>query len=210
MNNDKLIVEATGTAFSLVEVGEQFAWLGAALRSSPWESGVAYCSPFITDIHVENFPPSRITTSDRYNKLCKIGFTMEQMKYLTPSNGQCWHNMFNNPVVVKGYPIPYRSVETPGLELPLNMMAGLAQTSRADTFNGKLFIKGFSTMLIPTKCSGVLVNWHLLYNKDGNRLSYLNNNSPHAEEVGAVHLELLRQVIGWCLEVKINAGKYYC
>ena len=50
--------------------------------------------------------------------------------------------------------------------------------------DGKLSIKGFSTMLIPTKCSGGLVNWHLLYNKDGNRLSYLDNNSPHAEELG--------------------------
>lgn len=78
MNTDKLIVEATGTVFSLVEVGEQFAWLGAALRSSPWESGVAYCSPFITDIHIENYAPSRITTSDRHNKLCKIGLPWNQ------------------------------------------------------------------------------------------------------------------------------------
>lgn len=207
MNTDKLIVEASGTAFSLVEVGEQFAWLGAALRSSPWELGVAYCSPLITDIHVENDPHSRITTSDRHNMHCKISFIMEQKKYSAATNGQCWHDMFKNPIVVKGYPIPYRSVEIPGLELPLNMMAGLAQTSRADTFNGKLFIKGFSTMLIPTKCSEGLVNWHLLYNKDGNRLSYLDNNFPHAKEVGAFHLELSRHVIGWCLEVKINAGK---
>lgn len=87
------------------------------------------------------------------------------------------------------------------------MMAGLAQTSRVDTFNGMLFIKGFSTMLIPTKGSKGLVNWHLLYNKDGNRSSYLDNNFPHAKEVGAFNLELSRHVIGWCLEVKINAGK---
>lgn len=50
--------------------------------------------------------------------------------------------MFRNPVVVKGYAIPYRPVESSGLELPLNMMVGLAQTNRADSFNGKALYQG--------------------------------------------------------------------
>jgi hypothetical protein len=103
--------------------------------------------------------------------LCKIDFTVqEREEHLESSNGQCWHNMFRNPVVVKGYLIPRRSESDTGLEIPLNMMAGLARTQRADTFNGKLFIKGFSAMLIPTKRSGDLIIWHYLYKKNGNHL----------------------------------------
>ena len=37
----KFIVTAIGTADSVAEIGQQLAWLGAALRSSPFEVGVA-------------------------------------------------------------------------------------------------------------------------------------------------------------------------
>jgi hypothetical protein len=65
--------------------------------------------------------------------------------------------MFRNPVVAKGYLILSRSESSIGLEILLNMMAGLARTQHANTFNGKLFIKGFSTMLVLMKHSGDLL-----------------------------------------------------
>lgn len=49
--------------------------------------------------------------------------------------------------------------------------------------------------------------WHLLYNKDGNRISYLDNAVPHAENVSAFDLEKARHVFGWCSEVKYYAGR---
>ena len=152
IHKSKFMVEAFGTGDSVAEIGEQLAWLGAALRSSPYELGVAYCTPFVSDIHVSNapHPVSGIRLGPiffaRSISPCRKG-----KNTLEPSNGQCWHNMFRNPVVVKGYPIPRRSEPNTGLEIPLNMMAGLARTQRVNTFNGKLFIKGFSTMLVPTK-----------------------------------------------------------
>ena len=202
------MVEAFGTGDSVAEVGEQFAWLGAALRSSPYGHGVAYCTPVVSDIHVDD---TARRVSERlcwFDIICKIDFTMhEREEHLEPSNGQCWHNMFRNPVVVKGYPISRRPEPHTGLEIPLNIMAGLARTRRVSTFNGQLFIKGFSTMLVPTKYTGDLLIWHLLYNKDGNRISYLENTIPHAGNISVVDLERTRQVVGWCSEIKYYAGK---
>lgn len=203
------MVEAFGTGHSVAEIGEQLAWLGAALRSSSHELGVAYSSiPFISDIRIDNAPHKISGTVSRADILVKIDFTVQEKKEdLEPANGQCWHNIFRNPVVVKGYPIQRRSEVDIGLEIPLNMMAGLARTQRANTFNGKLFIKGFSTMLVPKRRSRDLLLWHLLYNKDENRISYLDNTVPHAENVSAFNLEKARHIVGWCSEVRNYAGK---
>lgn len=198
-------MEALGVGDSVAEVGEQLAWLGSALRSSPYSLGVAYCTPYVSEIYLENAP--RLELEMPPEIFCKIGFRLCQEDNLETSNGQCWHNMFRNPVVVKGYPIPRRDMLESGLEIPLNMMAGLAQTRCINTFNGKIFIKGFSTMLIPTKYSEDLFIWHLLYNENGNRISYLDNTIPHAENINLSNLEKSRHVLGWCSDVRNYAGR---
>jgi hypothetical protein len=200
------VVEAYGTGDSVAEIGQQFAWLGSALRSSPYDNGISYCTPSISPIYSALQPLDM--TSSWPEIICKINFTVqkEEVQY-DPDNGQCWHNMFRNPVVVRGYPILRRSEQNTGLEIPLNMMARLAQTKLANIFNGKLFIKGFSIMLIPTKHARDLVIWHLLYNKYGNRISYLENTVPHAENVSIFDLEKNRHILGWCSEVKTYAGR---
>jgi hypothetical protein len=200
------MVEVFGTGDSVAEIGEQFAWLGAALRSSPYEVGVAYCTPFLR-ILVENAPHTVPGTSLPPDTLCVIDFTVQEGEnHFEPPNGQCWHNMFRNPVVVKGYPISRRTTLDTGLEIPLNIMAGLARTQRANIFNGNVFIKGFSTMLVPISLSGDMLIWHLLYNKDGSRISYMDNTVAHVANVSISYLENARHVVGWCSEVKNYAG----
>ncbi|OXV11393.1 hypothetical protein Egran_00845 [Elaphomyces granulatus] len=85
-------------------------------------------------------------------------------------------------------------------------MAGLTQTRRINTFNGKLFIKGFSTMLVPTKHGGGLLMWHLLYNEKGSRMSYLDNTVANVGNANAFDLESNRHIVGWCSEMKYYAG----
>ena len=201
------MVEALGTRDSVAEIGEQLAWLGAALRSSPFQSGVAYCTPFISDIRLNDSPKSVVRTQTGIDTLCIIHFTVTDKDELPESsNGQCWHNLFRNPVVVKGFPIPRRAEPDTGLEAPLNLMAGLIRTRRADTFNGRLLIKAFSAMLIPMKrCADTFI-WHLLYNKDGSRISYPDNTVPCIENVSVADLVRVRHVVGWCSEVRNYAG----
>ncbi len=138
-----------------------------------------------------------------------IGFTINDVE--TPPkrpNGQCWHDIFRNPVVVKGYPILRRANSNTGLEANLNVLAGLTRTQRVDRFKERFFLKGFSSMLIPTMQNGDTLCWHLVSNKDGSRISYLDNNVT--DEVFNIHpsLESLRHVLGWCSEAQFYGGKY--
>jgi hypothetical protein len=183
------MVEASGTGVSVTEIGEQLAWLGAALHPVGNELGIAYCSPFVSEIY-SNKPPNLGTGLPSLpDTICKIDFHFERKEdTAVPSNGQCWHHLFKNPVVVRGYPIPRRSEPSTGLEIPLNMMAGLARTQRINIFNRKLFIKGFSTLLTPTNRIGDMLIWHLLYNQSGNRISYIDSTTPHLENVNILLL----------------------
>lgn len=192
----------------MAEIGEQFAWLGAALRSSPFGLGIAYCTPSISDLHISSASQQVSRSQSCPHILGKIDFVFqEREKRSTTSNAQCWHNLFRNPVVVTGYPIPWRSETGTGLEIPLNIMAGLARTKRVNSFNKKLFIKGFSTMLISTRQTGPTILWHLMYNIDRSRISYIQHTVPHLEDISIFDLEKTRHVLGWCSEARYNAGK---
>ncbi|KAK6335930.1 hypothetical protein TWF730_003305 [Orbilia blumenaviensis] len=219
MESSELVVEALGTKDSVAEIGQQLAWLCTALSSSSHETGVIACIPLIKDIKV--FGPKEMVfaapTPDPRNSAdtapslltasCQLSFTVEEREEKDIlSNSQCWHNMFKNPVIVKGYPILRRPAFNTGLEIPLNMMAGLAGTKYVQTFNDKLFIKGFSTLLIPTKREGDTLIWHLVCNEDGNRISYFEDTVSHAEKLSFSELETTRHVVGWCPKAGYYAG----
>ena len=160
LTNNAVCLNAVGTLDAVAEVGEQLAWLGAAVRSSPDGWGLAYCSPFIRDLGV------RMHVNGQTVATCSIGFTMEkhQKEEITTSNGCCWHALFRNPVIVKGFPIRARSENGTGIEMPLNIMAGLVGSRRIQKFGGNVLIKSFSIILLLTKCVADLVVWHLLFN----------------------------------------------
>jgi hypothetical protein len=84
--------------------------------------------------------------------------------------------MFKNPVMVSRYPILAKHKQGLGLEMPLNIIAGLARSDRATIFDRKVFIKGFSTTLIAIKITKDLLLWHYFYNVDGERLAYLDHS----------------------------------
>ncbi|OJD31221.1 pfs domain protein [Diplodia corticola] len=145
---------------AVVEVAQQFAWIASALRTSASDTTASFCTPYIRFLR-DRYPYGTIPSYE-------IDFEVEAMKEpLDHVNGQCWHNLFKNPVIVRGFPIRIREKMETGLELPLNIMAGLAQARRVTTFGDRLFIKGFSTMLVPTRKVGDLMTWHLIYNSDG-------------------------------------------
>ncbi|OQV03982.1 hypothetical protein CLAIMM_08939 [Cladophialophora immunda] len=203
----EVIVEVIGPSCSIVEVGEQLAWLGAALRSSPHESGVALCTPFVREVCIGDSLSPVSNTLSATGLICTIAFNMRSgLEVRPPSNGQCWHNLFKNPVIVDGYPTRRRAEHNTGVEMPLNVMAELAGTQQLNTFNGRLFIKGYSAMLVPTRLVGDLLIWHLFFNKDGSRISYLHDTASHAENLMLSVVRSARHVLGWCSEAKYYAG----
>ncbi|GES56827.1 purine and uridine phosphorylase [Aspergillus terreus] len=205
-----LLVEVTGIGESIAEIGEQLAWLGSALRSSPHISRISYCTPFISSTSVEDTsgPTSQATSITRIS--CGIDFKLNAQEQENPplSVGQCWHHLFRNPIVVTGFPIPYRFRQGTGLEVPLNILAGLVHASRVDAFRDKLFIKGFSSLLIPTEHirDQDQIMWHLRYNVRGDRISYLDGIGSHAGNITLADLESSRHIIGWCSDARCYAG----
>jgi hypothetical protein len=130
----------------------------------------------------------------------------------SPSNGACWQSLFRNPVIVKGYPISARSHQERGLEIPLNLMAGLGEASRVTNFISGLVVKGFSTLFVPTRKVNNSVQWHYLFEKDGSRISYLAadtcDDRLELDELDDTCLPLCRHFLGWASSAEIHAGKF--
>lgn len=108
-----------------------------------------------------------------------------------------------------GFPIPYRSRQGTGLEIPLNILAGAVHASRVDAFRDKLFIKGFSSLLIPTEHirDQNQILWHLRYNVRGDRISYLDGIESHVGHITLTDLESSRHILGWCSDARCYAGR---
>jgi hypothetical protein len=204
-------VEASGSRSSITEVGEQLAWLGAALSCSPYDD-LANCRPYIDDSDwnlEEQFELKHGGIHGEPNALT-IDFTFDQDELGDETlEGQCWHNLFRNPVLVPGFPILRRSHHQHGLEMPLNMMAGLVGAVRAHIFNSAVVIKGFSTMMVPTYQADGLLVWHVFFNPDGSHISYLGHDLMPVQGVGLSHLQTLRHVVGWCSRAISCAGTIF-
>jgi hypothetical protein len=148
-------------------------------------------------------------TCEETTYICKIEVKLlEKTGDSETTNGECWHGLFGRPVVVEGFPIPRRSEgESPGLEIPLNIMAGLTQARRVGSFGGKTLLKGFATMLLPMKLTKDIVTWHLVQSRNGERISYLEADNFQTADIQMPEMEKSRHILGWCPEMKLYAGK---
>jgi hypothetical protein len=105
--------------------------------------------------------------------------------------------------------------QEPGLEISLSTLAALVGTRRLVVFCGKVFLQGFCTMVVPTKYTRGTVHWHVLFNKEGSRISFTD---PRVGEVIKdfdllKHLTLsgdenARHIVGWYENVRSYAGKF--
>ncbi|KAK3394972.1 hypothetical protein B0H63DRAFT_387983, partial [Podospora didyma] len=198
-------VTAIGLAPSIAEIIEQVAWLGAALRPSPREQGVCYCTPSVKPLRVRDNPSP---TPPEYQCYYQISFEFGGGGRGDHANGQCWHGMFRNPVVVRGYPLARRTATQTGLEMPLNMMACMVRATHVVPFASSWYIKGFSSMLALAELRDDIFLWHHVYDRDGGRVSYFDHKSPNPPLgiITASALQNARHVVGWCSDVKLYAG----
>lgn len=195
------MMDVCGARHPVSDFCEQIAWLSAALRSSPHGDGVAIATP-----HVET--PILATRGPEYaaHLICNISVSLSKVEAVAPIPGRCWSTMFRNPVMAAGFPTPVRPEPQMGLEMPLAMMTRLVHTNKIQQFDRSLFIKGFSSMLYPTRRTGTLIVWHHDYNAEGEHLSYSDHSAAVLDSVGIEHLDSAQHVIGWCQEVENCAG----
>ena len=204
----QLILDAAGNVFSVAEVAEQVAWIGAALRSSPSDDEAAHVSARVLDLSLSGTSASG--NVDTTTASCRIEFDTELLHDSEiASAGKCWRGMFGNPVVVRGFPIPRRADADTGLEVPLDMVAGLTNCRRVVNFAGVTFIKGFAAMLTAVKVVGNMVYWHLCYNADGGYMSYGDFDVSSCSEPHTLSLDSIsrsRHIVGWSDNVRNYAG----
>ncbi|KAH0595471.1 hypothetical protein MHUMG1_06646 [Metarhizium humberi] len=194
-------LEATGVAETIVEVGEVYGWMIAALRSGPGDAVTSVIPALESDAN--NFEPT-----------FRVNFRLQFSHSPLRVAGQCWQDLFRNPAVVLGYPVRRRQPgQEPGLESSLYTLAALVGTRRIAVFCGKMFLKGFCTMLVPTKYTGDTVHWHVLFNEDGCRIPFTDfrvrdvaGEFDISEHLMLSGIETARHVVGWCEKVRNYAG----
>ena len=202
-------VEAIGSRSSAAEVGEQLVWLSSALRSSPF-IGLALCSPYAksSGLDPDDTEASRYRADRDDSLVVEIGCIFEEGKPEPDGEGQCWHSLFRNPVIVRGFPILERVSSLCGLEIPLHIMAELVQTTRARVFDETVILKGFSSMLVPVGQSDEVTLWHHFFHADGTRITYLERGLSTLRISNFSKLQATRHIVGWCLHAKYHAGRF--
>ncbi|KAI0553279.1 hypothetical protein F4679DRAFT_502942 [Xylaria curta] len=197
----RFVLEALGLVETIVEVGEVYGLITTALRSTLVNT-VASAMP-ILDISIENYAP-----------VFKAKFFLRRTGFPSHSISKCWLGLFQNPTVVLDFPVRRRQLgQEQGLEISLATLAALIGTRRIAVFCGKVFLKGFCTILVPTKYARDTVHWHVLFNDDGSRISFTD---PRVRQVAGdfdllKHLtlsgiETARHIVGWCKHVQNFAG----
>ncbi|KAL6825941.1 hypothetical protein J3E69DRAFT_279665 [Trichoderma sp. SZMC 28015] len=197
----RFTLQVVGMAETIVEIGEQLTWLASALRPSSPQTEL-----ILVEAHAKSRQLNESPIGSNAQYLCDISFVESPIATSQVGNGQCWHRLFQSPVVVKGYPIPRRPTYHKGLEIGIDVMATLVGTNRINIFKKKIFIKGFSTMMIPTGYSDNILFWHLIYNEYGDRISYLDSKVSHLEGINSSDIESVRHILGWSSEVRCLSG----
>ena len=162
-----LDIIADGTIYLLTELGEQLAWLSAALHPSPPGSGVVYCKPSSSVLtNQQKINPTREQDQEgQPDCIVQIGFHFEATQDDSEANGSCWQHLFRQAVVVKGYPILKRPAPDTGLEVPLEIVGSVAGSQGITVFSNSLIIRALGMIMVHTGQFGGVVLWHVVSSK---------------------------------------------
>ncbi|KAK0746112.1 hypothetical protein B0T18DRAFT_143946 [Schizothecium vesticola] len=196
-------LKCVGPSYSNSEIIEVFTWLASTLR----EASGAEIRYSVVHAKIQ-------TRSRKVNVGLRLILSDETFIAKgdtgTEKIGNCWHDLFNNPVVSKGFPVPLRPPGTPGLEISLEAMGILVGAPRLTIFNNRAVLKGFNAAIFATACTDETVLWHLVVNKDGSRIRYSDKmvmESLPMEMPSAISsLQGKRHFLGWAPDVSYNIG----
>lgn len=216
IEDGNLVLDVSETQDSIAELGEQLAWLGAALQVPSETTGVILSTPVAT---ITSCTPKFGSVKDSLSyPVINIRFSLKSVPVSDMSeapDGTCWHSLFRSPVIVTGFPIRSRPGNEKGLELLLEMMSFLAGTPFATHFDDVLVLKGVSTMLVPTGRTENSIAWHFLQDKNGKRLPYstFRNSCSRHLDTSQVNFDLLstariRNFVGWVPSVTRHLGRF--
>ncbi|KAK2615927.1 hypothetical protein N8I77_002648 [Diaporthe amygdali] len=207
-DRSRVSFKAAGQPDTVIELGEQLAWVSCAMRSS----NIPKCASF------RPFIEQTLKTGQTEDSLDLVMQLRCREQPLTEppredASGECWLQLFRNPVIVEGFPISRRAQLHIGLEMDLATMGLLARGRRISTFNSYLLIKGYRTMLVAVKAVSNVVLWHVLTKEGEGDIEYYDPRvqqlKPQTDSmVPWSQLKNMKHVVGWCSHVKNNAGMF--
>ena len=186
----------SGNPDVIVDVVQQLAWMGAALRTSV-DGRVQYCEPKLAQVSkAKGIEPIRLD----------ITFDMSSPG---EDDRSCWFPLFQNAVIAHRFSTTVRNKYEVGLEIPLDMMAALGGARHAVDFEGGLVLKGYSTLFVPIKRHEDSVQWHLICARGEDRISYSEAsaqcpNRALLEDVNHERLKTTRAFLGWWKDAEIH------
>ncbi|KAH6851639.1 hypothetical protein B0T12DRAFT_484146 [Alternaria alternata] len=169
----------------LIQLAQQLSWLSSAFTTSPFKDQVAHSSLSFLRLGQGSF-----------------GIWISHEK-ISPFEKACWLPLFNSTCIATGFPIAERAQEV-GLEVSLDLLAGLSGARHVVEYEGGLVMKGFSHMFVPVRRQLNRVQWHAVSSADEETpLSYQEGISrctsrAMVHDVGLQDLASLRAIVGWC------------
>lgn len=196
----KRSVSVSGTEDILVAVGQQLAWLGAACRDSQGQLAHSYTS---------------------FNDMTSTGPGLPELRFQikyevttldTQQSNSCWNDLLSDSVVVAGFPFAQRNSSAIGLEIPVQVMAAIADIPMATCYCGGYILKGPSIVFVPVEHGVDFVQWHL-YKPSAGYASFQDvvsrfPNRVLDKELAKNRLFSTRSFLGWCPQSSNDLGWY--
>lgn len=214
--NASVVFTVTGAGHSVAEIGEILAWIRAALSLSKFPAGVCVSDPVLKSKAISSRPkpPDTDIVAD-----CKIFSTIGTAEHRAASHpgylelGNCWADLLGNTVYVRGYPTTRRAEPNTGMEISLATMITLARSRRLNRFKGLFCIKGYCSIILPTRRKGDFIYWHLITNSDGKYMSYTDEKvrrlwKEYPQDLSTRILAKSRHILGWCENIQNVTGMY--
>jgi hypothetical protein len=197
----------TGTADSVAEIGEILAWLVSGLILSDFPTGICASNPVL---HSHPVRPGAKCTSFTISPL----LSQERRRdHAHPASGNCWTDVLGNTIHVRGYPTARRAEHHTGMEVSLATMMALVRSERLGRFKGHFCIKGYCSIILPTRQRGDCIYWHLITNRGGEYIHSTDYRvqrfwNVYPKDLSLARLVTSRHILGWCDNIRNLAGTY--
>ena len=209
--NSKVCFEVSGNVDAIAEIGQQLTWMGSIFRPALQRGTVYECLASMTDLGCHTTKPQGGFLNANLAKVskswsCTIRYELNEATTKTLP-GNCWHNLFEYPLIAQGFPIARREDTIQGLEMSLGMMLALCSAQHVVEHDGKIIIKGFSSMLYLSKYEPGASIWHFSNHTNGQHISYSEATSGAELSEANIHQVIQdRHFVGWCLESTYGIG----
>ena len=201
-DGQRLFAEIRGTPLVVAAVGEQLACLNSVFCPLMDDKGIVELLPTIHNLDDLTF---EISSSRKAHATAIQG----------DAQSGCWHSLFKGHNLVSGYPLPPREHGEHGLEISLENMIHLTRANFATIYDGRLVLKGFSSLFAATASYDDSTVWHYvsapLQDVKPQRIRYSAIKKLCKLDQTAVGLDMsaldkARHFVGWCLDAEIKAG----